>query len=188
MQDKSKHIVIGITGASGSVYAQKLVDTLIDLSKVHNIKLSVVISKDAEAVVTHELGKEIDLPEGVFKYENSDFNAPFASGSSVADVLVVVPCSVSSLGKIANGVSDNLICRAADVVLKERKKLILVTRETPLSYIHVTNMQTITLAGGIILPASPSYYLKPRTVEDLVMSVVNRIVDQIGYSREIDRW
>ena len=114
--------------------------------------------------------------------------APFASGSAKFDTMVVIPCSMGVLGRIAGGISDDLITRAADVILKERRKLVLVPRDMPFSLIHIRNMQTITEAGGIICPAMPSYYSKPKTIEELAMTVVNRVVDLIGLEDESYRW
>jgi 4-hydroxy-3-polyprenylbenzoate decarboxylase len=114
--------------------------------------------------------------------------APFASGSARFDTMVIVPCSMGTLGRIAGGISDDLVTRAADVILKERRKLILVARDMPLNLIHIRNMQTVTEAGGIICPAIPSYYSKPKTVEELAMTVVNRVIDLIGLEHESYRW
>jgi 4-hydroxy-3-polyprenylbenzoate decarboxylase len=121
-------------------------------------------------------------------YPKTDFMAPFASGSAKFDTMVIVPCSMGTLGRIASGTSDDLITRAADVILKERRKLILVARDIPFNLIHIRNMQTVTEAGGIICPAVPSYYSKPKTIEELAMTVVDRIVDLIGLENESFRW
>ncbi|RYE22229.1 MAG: UbiX family flavin prenyltransferase, partial [Sphingobacteriales bacterium] len=121
-------------------------------------------------------------------YSKNDFNAPFASGSARFDTMVVVPCSMGTLGRIAGGISDDLISRAADVILKERRRLILVARDTPLNLIHIRNMETVTLSGGIICPAVPSYYSKPKTIEEVAMTVVNRVIDLIGLENESYRW
>ena len=121
-------------------------------------------------------------------YAKNDFMAPFASGSAKYDTMVIVPCSMGTLGRIANGISDDLIIRAADVILKERRKLILVARDMPFNLIHIRNMQTVTEAGGIICPAVPSFYSKPKTIEDLAMTVVNRVIDLIGLENDSYRW
>jgi len=121
-------------------------------------------------------------------YAKHDFMAPFASGSAKFDTMVVIPCSMGTLGRIASGVSDDLVTRSADVILKERRKLILVARDMPLNLIHIRNMQTVTEAGGIICPAVPSFYSKPQTIEDVAMTVVNRVIDLIGLENESYRW
>jgi 4-hydroxy-3-polyprenylbenzoate decarboxylase len=121
-------------------------------------------------------------------YDNDNFNAPIASGSSLYDVMIVCPCSMGTMGRLANGISDTLITRAADVMLKERRKLILAIRETPIHLIHINNMQTLTQAGAIIAPASPSFYSHPDTIEELSMTVVNRLTQLTGLRKEIYRW
>ncbi|RVU00585.1 UbiX family flavin prenyltransferase [Mucilaginibacter limnophilus] len=182
-----KKIVIAITGASGAIYAKLLLDKLQQLS-VQVEEVGIVMSDNAREVWRVELGNE-DYSHYPFKfYSKHDFNAPFASGSARFDTMVVVPCSMGTLGRIASGVSDDLTTRAADVILKERRKLILVARDTPLNLIHIRNMETVTLAGGIICPAIPSYYSKPQTIEDVAMTVVNRVIDLIGLESESYRW
>ncbi len=185
--ERKKKIVIAITGASGSVYAKLLLDKLQQLSGQIS-EASVVMSDNAKQVWKLELGNE-DYSKYPFKfYAKTDFMAPFASGSARFDTMVIVPCSMGTMGRIAAGTSDDLIARAADVILKERRKLILVPRDMPFNLIHIRNMETITLAGGIICPAIPSYYSKPKTIEDLAMTVVNRVVDLIGLENESYRW
>ncbi len=186
--DKQKNIVIAITGASGSIYAKSILEHLQKLENTHNLKLSLIFSKTGIDVANHELGKDFIKNIPINKYDINDYYAPFASGSSVADTMVVIPCSMGTLGRIAHGTSDNLICRTADVILKERKQLILVTRETPLNLIHIKNMELITLAGGIILPASPSFYLKPQSIQELTNSVVYRILDLLEIKLNVKRW
>jgi 4-hydroxy-3-polyprenylbenzoate decarboxylase len=147
-----------------------------------------VMSDNAKQVWKLELDNE-NYSNYAFKfYAKNDFMAPFASGSAKFDTMVIVPCSMGTLGRIAAGTSDDLIARAADVILKERRKLILVARDMPFSLIHIRNMETLTRAGGIICPAIPSYYSKPKTIEDLAMTVVNRVVDLIGLESESFRW
>ncbi|RYY37667.1 MAG: UbiX family flavin prenyltransferase [Sphingobacteriaceae bacterium] len=183
-----KHkIVIAITGASGAIYAKLLLDKLQQLqSQIEEV--GIIMSDNAREVWRVELGNE-DYNNLPFKYYSKyDFNAPFASGSARFGTMVVVPCSMGTLGRLASGVSDDLTTRAADVVLKERRKLILVARDTPLNLIHIRNMETVTLAGGIICPAIPSYYSKPQTIEEVAMTVVNRIIDLIGLENESYRW
>lgn len=186
--NKVQNIVIGITGASGSIYAKTLLNYLQQIKLSHNLNISLIFSETGQEVAKHELGNDFLEESNVNKYRINDYNAPFASGSSVADAMVIVPCSMGTLGRVAHGTSDNLICRTADVILKERKRLILVTRETPLNLIHIKNMELITLAGGIILPASPSFYLQAKSIEDLINSVVFRILDLLNLNPTIKRW
>jgi 4-hydroxy-3-polyprenylbenzoate decarboxylase len=182
-----KKIVVAITGASGSIYAKLLLENLQRLSS-QVAEVAVVMSDNAKEVWRVELDNE-DYKNLSFKiYSKKDFSAPFASGSAKFDTMVIVPCSMGTLGRIAGGISDDLITRAADVILKERRKLILVARDTPLNLIHIRNMETITEAGGIICPAIPSFYSKPKNIEDLAMTVVNRVVDLIGLENESYRW
>ena len=182
-----KKIVVAITGASGAIYADLLLKKLNQL-KDQIAEVAVVMSDNAKDVWRFELDNE-DYNKHSYKfYAKNDFMAPFASGSTKFDTMVIVPCSMGTLGRIASGVSDDLICRAADVILKERRKLILVARDTPFNLIHIRNMETVTEAGGIICPAIPSYYSKPKTIEELALTVVNRIIDLIGLEHESYRW
>ncbi|HAN18883.1 MAG: 3-octaprenyl-4-hydroxybenzoate carboxy-lyase [Bacteroidetes bacterium GWC2_33_15] len=184
---KKQKIVVAVTGASGSIYAKLLIEKLLLIS--NQIKeAGLVFSKNAEEIWEYELGDTSYKEYSFKKYSTTDFYAPFASGSAQYDVLIICPCSMGTLGRIANGTSDDLITRAADVMLKERKKLILVPRELPYSLIHINNMKRITEAGGIICPASPSFYNKPKTLEDAVNSVINRILDLAGFEIESKRW
>ena len=183
----NRKIVVAITGASGAIYARLLLEKLQHLSSRIS-EVAVVMSDNAKQVWEFELDNK-DYTNYNFKfYAKNDFMAPFASGSARFDTMVIVPCSMGTLGRIAGGISDDLITRAADVILKERRKLILVARDTPLNLIQIRNMQTVTEAGGIICPAVPSYYSKPKTVEDVAMTVVNRIVDLMGLENESFRW
>lgn len=182
-----RKIVVAVTGASGSVYAKLLLDKLQVLQN-QVAEVAVVMSDNAKQVWEFELENTAYSAYPFKFYAKNDFMAPFASGSARFDTMVVVPCSMGTLGRIASGVSDDLITRAADVVLKERRKLILVARDTPLNLIHIRNMQTVTEAGGIICPAIPSYYSKPKTIEELAMTVVNRVIDLIGLENESYRW
>lgn len=188
MEKRNKQIVIAITGASGSIYAKLLLEYLNNLPLKEKFEINVILSETGKKVAEHELGASFLSDITNKTYNINDFNAPFASGSSVADAMIVVPCSMGTLGRIANGTSDNLICRTADVILKERKKLILVTRETPLNLIHIRNMETICLAGGIIMPANPSFYLNPKNITEACMTVVHRIVDILNIYHETKRW
>jgi len=182
-----KKIVVAITGASGAIYASLLFKKLQQLSEQIE-EVAVVMSDNAKDVWKFELDND-DYQKLPFKiYPKTDFMAPFASGSAKFDTMVIIPCSMGTLGRIASGTSDDLVIRAADVILKERRKLILVARDMPLNLIHIRNMQTVTEAGGIICPAIPSYYSKPKTVEELAMTVVDRVIDLIGLANESFRW
>lgn len=182
-----KKIVIAITGASGSIYADLLIKKL-GLIKDQWEQVSIVFSENAKIVWKTELGNEDyqNIPFPV--YEKNDFNAPFASGSGQYDTMIIVPCSMGTMGRIAHGVSGDLITRAADVMLKERRKLICVARETPYNLIHIKNMELITLAGGIICPATPSFYSNPKSVEEVASTVVDRIIDLAGMQIKTYRW
>ena len=182
-----KKIVVAVTGASGSIYAKVLFDQLIKLQGQID-KVAVVMSDNAKEVWKYELQNDDYKTYPFDFYQKNDFFAPFASGSAKFDTMVVVPCSMGTLGRIAAGTSDDLICRAADVVLKERRRLILVARDTPLNLIHIRNMQTVTEAGGIICPAVPSFYSLPKTIEDVALTVVNRVVDLMGLDHQGYRW
>jgi flavin prenyltransferase len=180
-------IVIAITGASGSVYAKVLL-TKLSLLQDQIAEISVVLTENAKSVWQTELGDESYKNFNVKYYTQQDFDAPFASGSGQYGTMIIVPCSMGTLGRIANGISNDLISRAADVVLKERRKLICVARDTPYNLIHIRNMETITLAGGIICPATPSFYSLPKTIEDVAATVVDRIIDLAGLEQESYRW
>lgn len=182
-----KRIVVAITGASGAIYAKLLLEKLQQLSAQID-QVAIVMSDNAKQVWEFELGNK-DYENLPFKfYSKTDFMAPFASGSARFDTMVIVPCSMGTLGRIASGTSDDLVIRAADVILKERRKLILVARDMPFNLIHIRNMQTVTEAGGIICPAIPSYYSKPKTIEDVAMTVVNRVIDLMGLQHSSYRW
>ena len=161
---KKKKIIVAITGASGSVYAKVLLDQLLVLSDQIE-QVGVVMSDNAKEVWTYELGDQSFSGYNFTFYNKNDFNAPFASGSAKYDTMIIVPCSMGTLGRIAHGISNDLISRAADVVLKERRKLIAVVRDTPFSLIHINNMKAVTEAGGIICPANPSFYSLPKSIE-----------------------
>lgn len=182
-----KKIVVAITGASGSVYPKLLLSKLMNLKEQWD-ELSVVMTENAKAVWKIELEEESYKNIPVKFYTQQDFNAPFASGSGQYDTMIIVPCSMGTLGRIASGISNDLITRAADVVLKERKKLICVIRDTPYNLIHIRNMETITLAGGIICPATPSFYSKPTSIEALAATVVDRVLDLAGIDITTYRW
>jgi flavin prenyltransferase len=178
-------IVVAITGASGTLYAQRLLDNL-DAAR-HEVHL--VMSRYASAVISEELSEGLRVPAGVTTHNLKSMNAPFASGSNAPDAMVIVPCSMGTLGRIAHGYSEDLLLRAADVVLKERKKLILVPRETPLNLVHIKNFELLTLAGATVLPANPSFYSLPKTLEEVVDTVVARILDHLGLEHQLGtRW
>ncbi len=180
-----KKIAVGITGASGAVYAKVLLDKLMQIDET---EISVVMSDNAKDVWKYELGNEVYKELNIKFYDIRDYFAPFASGSSSYEALVICPCSMGTLGRIANGISDNLISRAADVMLKERRKLICVVRDTPYNLIHINNMKTVTEAGGIICPASPSFYSLPKNFEELAATVTDRVITLLGLQIKTYRW
>ena len=180
-------IVVAITGASGAVYAKVLLDKL---SQLHNQwqELSVVMSANAKEIWKTELNNESYADYEVRYWDKYDFSAPFASGSAKYNIMMVAPCSMGTLGRIATGVSDDVITRAADVILKEKRRLILMLRDTPYNLIHIKNMETVTLAGGVICPATPSFYSKPTTIEEVAATVVDRMLDLAGLDVHSYRW
>ena len=180
-------IVVSITGASGSVYAKVLLDKLLAIQHQWQ-ELSVVLTENAKLVWETELGNDGYKKYPVKFYGQQDFMAPFASGSGQYDIMIIVPCSMGTLGRIAAGTSNDLITRAADVILKERRKLICIIRDTPYNLIHIKNMETVTLAGGIICPATPSFYSLPKTIEEAAATVIDRAIDLAGLSNESFRW
>jgi 4-hydroxy-3-polyprenylbenzoate decarboxylase len=190
-------IVLAITGASGSIYPQLLLRKLLTISSQWQ-ELAVVMTENAKQVWETELGiadykdfmdlADKNVGKRVKFYSTMDFNAPFASGSGRFNTMIIAPCSMGTLGRIATGVSTDLITRAADVVLKERRKLICMIRDTPYNLIHIRNMETVTLAGGIICPASPSFYSKPTTIEEVAATVADRVLDLAGLDISTYRW
>ncbi len=180
-------IVVAITGASGSIYAKVLLDKL-TLLKDQVEEVGVVMSDNAKDVWKFELGDDSYNDYSFKFYQKNDFMAPFASGSAKFETMIVAPCSMGTLARIAQGTSSDLTTRAADVILKERRKLILITRETPLSLIHINNMQAVTQAGGIVCPASPSFYSRPSTFEELAATVIDRVLDMAGFDLQTYRW
>ncbi len=183
----SHKIVVAVTGASGAIYAKVLFDRLLQVKEQWD-DIGVVMSDNARDVWEHELGQR-DFEKLSFKlYEKTDFTAPFASGSACYGTMIVAPCSMGTMARIANGFSDDLITRAADVILKERRKLILLTRDTPLNLIQINNMKAITEAGGIIMPAAPGFYSRPKDLEELALTVVDRALDLAGFSLNTYRW
>ncbi len=183
----NRKIVIAVTGASGSIYADVLLKKLEQLN--NQVKeLSLIMTTNAKEVWKIELDNENFNSYKLKQYSQQDFVAPFASGSGQYDTMIIIPCSMGTLGRIATGISNDLISRAADVILKERRKLICVVRDTPYNLIHIRNMETITLAGGIICPATPSFYSKPKTIEEVAATVVDRVIDLAGLQNESYRW
>ncbi|MBL0057291.1 MAG: UbiX family flavin prenyltransferase [Chitinophagaceae bacterium] len=180
-------IVVAITGASGSIYPKILLEKL-SAKKDQWDELAVVMTENAKEVWKTELGDEAykDLP--VRFYSQQDFSAPFASGSGRFNTLIIMPCSMGTLGRIAGGISNDLITRAADVMLKERRRLICVVRDMPYNLIHIRNMEAVTLAGGIICPATPSFYSRPATIEEVAATVVDRVLDLAGIDNQSFRW
>lgn len=185
--NKSRKLIVAITGASGAIYAKVLLDKLREADDQID-KLGIVMSDNAREVWQYELGNQ-DYRHYPFDfYEKSDFYAPFASGSARYDTMIVCPCSMGTLARIAQGTSSDLTTRAADVILKERRKLILVARETPLSLIHLRNMTSITEAGGIICPATPSFYSLPSDFEALAATVVDRVLSLADIQTNSYQW
>ena len=182
-----KKIAVAITGASGSMYAKLMLQKLSAL-KDQISELSIVMTDNAKTVWKTELDDEAYDVFDARYFTTRDFLAPFASGSAKYDALIIIPCSMGTLGRIASGISNDLISRAADVMLKERKKLVCVIRDTPYNLIHIKNMETVTLAGGIICPATPSFYSKPVTIEAAAETVVDRVLDLAGFQNKSYRW
>jgi 4-hydroxy-3-polyprenylbenzoate decarboxylase len=180
-------IVVAVTGASGSIYSRLLLDKLAALKQQWEA-VAVVMTENAKEVWRTELGNESYRDYAFPFFSQQDFMAPFASGSGKFNTMIIVPCSMGTLGRIASGVSSDLITRAADVVLKERRRLICVVRDTPYNLIHIRNMETVTLAGGIICPATPSFYSRPATIEDVAATVVDRVLDLAGLTISTFRW
>jgi 4-hydroxy-3-polyprenylbenzoate decarboxylase len=183
----SRKLVLAITGASGSIYAYNLLGKLHELNAPVE-EIAVVFSDTGKAIWESEIGSEFQNKGFAKEYDNKSYCAPFASGSSLYDTMIICPASMGTIGRIANGTSDDLIARTADVILKERRRLIVVPRETPYSLIHISNMKKLTLAGAIICPATPSFYSNPQTIDDLVMTVVERIIDLAGFDSNGFRW
>src|SRR5512133_2808307 len=185
--ENKRKIIVAVTGASGSVYAVSLLKRIRDLKSPPE-EVAVIFTGNAEEIMLYETGATY-VPHGTEKlYDNRNFNASFASGSSTFDTMIICPASMGMLGRIAHGVSDDLITRAADVMLKERRRLIFVPRETPYSLIHINNMKLLTEAGAIICPATPSFYSRPETIEELVMTVIDRVMTLAGFAIDTFRW
>jgi 4-hydroxy-3-polyprenylbenzoate decarboxylase len=178
-------ILVAITGASGALYAQRLLDNI----DPQQHEIHIVMSNYAHQVIAQELSDGLKLPEGAQVHNLKSMNAPFASGSNPPDAMVVIPCTMGTLGRIAHGFSEDVLLRAADVCLKEKRKLILVPREMPLSLVHIKNFELLVLAGATILPANPIFYTNPRTIQEVIDTVVARVLDHIGLPQKlVPRW
>lgn len=184
---RTSKIVVAITGASGSIYAYRLLAKLKHQGSSLG-EVSIVMSENAGTVWTTELDNQAYEEFSFRRYGQGDFSAPFASGSSDYDTMVICPCSMGTLARVAHGISSDLISRTADVMLKERRRLICVVRETPYSLIHIENMRLVTQAGGVICPANPSFYSKPQNFEQLADTVVDRVLDLCGLEVKMYRW
>jgi 4-hydroxy-3-polyprenylbenzoate decarboxylase len=183
---RKQKIVVGITGASGAPYARRLLATLRDRD---DVELALCASETAADVWALECGGDLREAVGIPVWGLRDYHAPFASGSAGWQAMVVVPCSMGTVARIAHGISDTLLTRAADVILKERRQLIVVPRETPLSLVHLDNLATIARAGALVLPAMPSFYGKPATLDDALDTVIARILDHLGLDHSlVRRW
>lgn len=182
-----RRILIAITGASGSIYPAQIINKLLTLKSQWQ-SLAVVLSDNAKQVWEVEMQSKFVHQNQVSYYNKNDFSAPFASGSGQYDTMIIAPCSMGTLSRIAHGISNDLITRAADVILKERRKLICVVRETPYNLVHIKNMESVTLAGGIICPASPSFYSLPDSIEALCATVTDRVLDLAGFDVKSFRW
>ena len=185
---KNKHkIIVAVTGASGAIYAKVLFDKLVLLhAQIHEV--GILMSDNAKFVWETELDNS-DYKNYPFTfYDKMDFMAPFASGSANFGTMIICPSSMGTMGRIASGISNDLTTRAADVILKERRRLIIVARETPLSLIHINNMKIITEAGGIICPATPSFYSKPQTYEDIASTVIDRVLSLCNFVNDSYSW
>jgi flavin prenyltransferase len=180
-------LVVAVSGASGAPYAKRLLDFLAEQGPAHGVSADLVFTQTGKQVWRQEIGAEPRYPFAVWK--NHDFTAPFASGSALYDGMVVIPCSAGALSRIAYGLSVDLVGRAADVMLKERRRLVLVLRETPISLVHARAMTQVIEAGAFVMPASPSFYSGPTTVAQLVDTVVARVLDRLGLPNDLmKRW
>jgi len=184
---KKHKIIVAVTGASGAIYAKVLLDKLVKLSNQID-KVGVIMSDNAKYVWKQELGNTDYLDYPFIFYNKMNFMAPFASGSANYGTMIISPCSMGTMGRIASGMSNDLTTRSADVILKERRKLIIIARETPLSLIHINNMKSITEAGGIICPATPSFYSNPKTFEELAATVIDRVLNLAELDNESYSW
>jgi 4-hydroxy-3-polyprenylbenzoate decarboxylase len=190
MRQKKRKIVVGITGASGAPYAKRLLEVLGERARAHeDVEVAVCCSPTASEVWALECGGDLREAIPFPMFGQRDYKAPFASGSAGWHAMAIVPCSMGTVGRIAHGISDTLLTRAADVMLKERRTLLVVPRETPLSTLHLENLTALSRAGALVLPAMPSFYRQPKTLADAVDSVVARILDHLGVDAELaSRW
>ncbi len=182
-----ERLVVGVTGASGVIYAKRLLEVLSE----KNIETHVIVSKTAEKIIKHELEmSRVEFEKlGRYSYREDEVDAPLSSGSFKTDGMIIIPCSLKTLAGIASGYTDNLILRAADVTLKEKRTLVLVPRETPLNAIHLYNMLKLARIGAIILPAMPAFYHKPKKIEELVDFITGKILDILGIEHQLfKRW
>ena len=180
-------VVVAVTGASGSIYARLLLVRILAMKDQYD-DLAMVMTENAKQVWETETGTDEYKNLPVKMYTTTDFSAPFASGSGKFNTMIIVPCSMGTLGRVAAGISNDLITRAADVILKERRKLICVVRDTPYNLIHIRNMEPVKLDGGIICPATPSFYSLPKTIDDVAATVVDRVLDLAGFDIKTFRW
>ena len=180
-------MILAVTGASGAMYAKLLMDEM-DRLHLQAGHLALVCSGNAEKVWEYELGEKMQVPPSFQTYDRNDFFSPLASGSSGYHTMIICPCSMGTIGRIASGTSGDLILRAADVVLKERGNLILVPRETPFNLIHLKNLKFLAEAGATIIPAIPSFYSRPSTIRELLMTVINRVLVHAGFETSHYRW
>ena len=177
--------MVGITGASGIIYAQRLLDNM-DAQR-HEVHL--LISNYAQAVIAQEVPEGLRVPEGVQTHSIRSMNAPFASGSNAADAMAIIPCSMGTMGRIAHGYSEDVLLRTADVMLKEKKKLVWCHEKTPLNLVQIRNMELLLLAGAVLLPANPAFYSQPKTIEEVADTVVARVLDHLGIENRLSpRW
>ncbi len=184
-ESPTRRIVVGITGATGMIYAQRLLQQLATVAaEVH-----LVLSRYAHQVIAEELPEGLAIAPHMTVHALKSMNAPFASGSNAFDAMVIIPCTMGTVGRIAHGLSDDLLLRAADVMLKERRKLILVPRETPLNLVQIRNLELLLLAGATILPANPSFYSRPASIAEVADTVVARVLDHLGIQHQLSpRW
>jgi len=187
---KKRKIVVGITGASGAPYAKRLVGWLARRAReVGDVEVAAVASSTAPEVWALECGGDLREELGAPLWGLRDYKAPFASGSARWDAMAIVPCSMGTAARVAHGVSDSLLTRTTDVMLKERRALVVVPRESPLSVIHLENLAALARAGAVVLPAMPAFYGKPRTLEDVIDGVVGRVLDHLGVEHDLlRRW
>jgi 4-hydroxy-3-polyprenylbenzoate decarboxylase len=187
MVDIHMKLIVAITGASGAIYGKRLLEIL----KKKNIETHLIVSKTGEQIIEYEL--ETEKKEIVklanFSYDEYDFNAPLASGSFLVDGMIIIPCSMKTIAGIAHGYSENLILRSADVILKEKRNLILVPRETPLNIVHLRNLLELAIQGIHIIPAMPAFYHKPKNIDDIIDFIIGKIFDSLGIKHELfERW